>query len=285
MPNHPQRSAPLRRGRLPLYPLAHPRIESVRFTGGAALLAAVATALMLGANACSGSAPATGAEDAGGVDGSGAGFGSPKDGSSGVSNADVVVGSTNDATTGSSDGASAPDDAGDDAPGPSSGNDAADDAASSGDAFVGTTVSMEVTSYGWADNSPPGNAIAYPANGGYPTIHNAAGGTGTYADPITFATDKDEYPPGTILYVPFLEKYVIMEDDCTQCDSDWNSSMMRHIDVWMNSNGTESSSALIACEDSWTQSAAEVATSPGPNLTVTTAPLFDPSTNMCRTSP
>ena len=144
---------------------------------------------------------------------------------------------------------------------------------------------MQVTWYGWEDNSPPGNSIAYPAGGGDPTIHAAAGGTGTYADPLTFATDRDEYPPGTILYLPFAKKYVIMEDECAQCDSDWSSSQERHIDIWMNSDGSESPDALYGCEGNWTQSAAEVVTMPPANLEVTTAPLFDPQTNTCRTTP
>jgi hypothetical protein len=63
-----------------------------------------------------------------------------------------------------------------------------------GTAKASTTTNFLVTLYGWPDNSPPGNAIAYPADGGYPTIHNAAGGTGTYANPVTFATDQAELP-------------------------------------------------------------------------------------------
>ena len=94
------------------------------------------------------------------------------------------------------------------------------------------------------DNSPPGNAISYP------TIHSSAGGVGTYADPITFATDKKEYPPGTILYVPFIEKYVIMEDDCVQCDSDWklDDAPHRHLDEQRRDRGlpTRSSAARTA---------------------------------------
>ena len=169
----------------------------------------------------------------------------------------------------------------------SSGDAGGDDSStvSSGDAASGSTFTMQVTWYGWDDNSPPGNAIAYPANAGNPTIHNSAGGTGTYADPITFATDKDEWPPGTILYLPFAKKYVIMEDDCTQCDSDWQSGQMRHIDIWMNSDGSEDPNALFTCEGNWTQSAAQVIAMPAQNLAVTTTPLFDPSTNTCRTTP
>jgi hypothetical protein len=161
------------------------------------------------------------------------------------------------------------------------------DAASASDASAeaGTTLSLYVTFYGWVDNSPPGNAIAYPKSDGYPTVHNGAGGTGTYADPITFATDKAEFAPGTRLYLPFAQKYAIMEDDCVECDSDWTSSQKRHIDVWMESNGSEMPSALLDCEDQWTMNAATVEVSPPEGRTVAAAPLFDPTTNVCRATP
>src|SRR5438094_683071 len=47
----------------------------------------------------------------------------------------------------------------------------------------GSTITTLVTFYGWADNDPPGDGIAYP------TRHTAAGGVGSYDDPITVATD------------------------------------------------------------------------------------------------
>ncbi len=143
----------------------------------------------------------------------------------------------------------------------------------------GHLMTMYVTFYGWADNSPPGGAIAYP------TIHRTAGGTGTYADPITFATDRAELAPGTILYVPFIEKYVVMEDDCAECDTDWMTSQKWHIDLWMNSNAGENTNALLACEDQWTRSSTSVEVDPPSDRLVTTAPLFDPSANVCRSSP
>ncbi|MFD0635984.1 hypothetical protein ACFQ9X_34865 [Catenulispora yoronensis] len=59
-----------------------------------------------------------------------------------------------------------------------------------------TTEQTFLTFYGWWDNTPPGGDISYPQ------IHQTAGGTGTYSDPITFATDSSEQPPGTIVYVP-----------------------------------------------------------------------------------
>ena len=163
--------------------------------------------------------------------------------------------------------------------------DAASDAPANALADGGTLMSVYVTFYGWADNSPPGGAIAYPKSDGYPTLHETAGGTGTFSDPITFATDKAEFPVGTILYVPFIEKYVMMEDDCVECDSDWTSSHKWHIDLWMNSDATENASSLASCEDRWTRDATEVELSPPSDRTVTTTPLFTPATNTCRTAP
>jgi 3D (Asp-Asp-Asp) domain-containing protein len=152
-----------------------------------------------------------------------------------------------------------------------------------GDA-AGTTMPVYVTFYGWADNSPPGAAIAYPSGGAYPTLHQVAGGTGTYADPITFATDPTEFGPGTRVYVPFIQKYVVMEDSCGQCATDFTTRKF-HIDIWMNSSASENASSLISCEDSWTRSQTDIELNPPATRSVTTAPLFDPSTNTCRTTP
>jgi hypothetical protein len=227
---------------------------------------------LLAVSACSSSSTATGGPPP--VDASGGGDDTTGGGmDSGAAETATSDSSTPGVDSGSSGDASLPTDG----EGPDSGT------SSGGEA--GTMQTVEMTFYGWADNSPPGNAIAYPKNGGFPTIHDAAGGTGTYADPITYATDKLELPVGTRVYAPVIEKYLVMEDDCGQCDTDWTSSQMWHIDVWMNSNGTESSSALVTCEDQWTQTTTTIEIDPPPGRTVTTNPLFDPATNTCRTSP
>jgi hypothetical protein len=157
--------------------------------------------------------------------------------------------------------------------------------ADAGDAAGGLMQAVYLTFYGWPDNSPPGNAIAYPKSDGFPTVHNGAGGTGTYADPITFATDQAELPVGTRLFAPLIEKYLIMEDDCAECDTDWSGSQKWHIDVWMNSNATDNSSAVLDCEDQWTRTSTTVEVNPPPGRDATTPPLFDTGTNTCRTAP
>jgi hypothetical protein len=74
-----------------------------------------------------------------------------------------------------------------------------------------------VTGYSFWDNTPPGSGDI-----SHPVLHAQAGGTGTYADPITlavghsFATGRDvlDYPRGTRFYIPALRRYFIVEDTC-----------------------------------------------------------------------
>eukprot|EP00483_Globobulimina_turgida_P001424 UN01426 len=152
--------------------------------------------------------------------------------------------------------------------------------------FVTTTVSAKNqtvyhTSYGWDDNSPPSAEIAYPKSDGYPTKHNQAyEGTGTYADPITFATDKDEIAIGSIVWVSDLHKYFVMEDDCAACDSDWRNGKW-HIDLWMGPDKRLPESKLYACEDYITKSGVTVIINPAQNLPVDKTPLINPSTGDC----
>lgn len=74
-----------------------------------------------------------------------------------------------------------------------------------------------ITGYSWYDNTPPGSATI-----SHPQIHQTAGGTGTWADPITVAVGHDlssgkdvlDYPAGTRFYIPDFHRYFIVEDTC-----------------------------------------------------------------------
>ena len=79
-----------------------------------------------------------------------------------------------------------------------------------------------LTGYSYYDNTPPGSAvIAYPRSD-FPTRHQVAGGVGTYTDPVTLAVgwrraggrEIPQWPVGRRFYVPFLHKYVMVEDQC-----------------------------------------------------------------------
>ncbi|MDQ0769066.1 hypothetical protein QF031_001815 [Pseudarthrobacter defluvii] len=80
-----------------------------------------------------------------------------------------------------------------------------------------TRTDVFVTAYTWFDNTPPGSAVI-----SHPVVHKSAGGTGTYADPVTIAvghsrkTGQDvlDIPAGTRIYLPDVRRYFIVEDTC-----------------------------------------------------------------------
>lgn len=139
---------------------------------------------------------------------------------------------------------------------------------------------MLVTMYGWVDNDPPGNSIAHPRAQNPTTSHSVASGSGTFDDPLTMASDPIEWVPGTRMYIPYLKKYVIMEDDCEQCIKDWRQKHQLHIDIWMSS-GNRYKDELLGCEDKWTRQSAKVEVNPPPDRPVLAEPLFEPATGTC----
>jgi len=105
-----------------------------------------------------------------------------------------------------------------------------------------------LTSYGYPDNNPPSSdAICCSV------LHQRAGGTGTYADPITIAASGGstrsslQFPPGTRFYFPNVRRYFIVEDSLgTPVESP------THLDQWAGGDDGSSGSATLACEDAVT---------------------------------
>jgi Ricin-type beta-trefoil lectin domain len=146
------------------------------------------------------------------------------------------------------------------------------------------TVEAYVTYYGWYDNTPPGCATAYAG---------CVNGTGTYKDPITFASDIHEFPVGTLVYYPTVKKYFRMRDDCTECDADWTEKgpdggpRLRHLDLWLGGKGGKEWD-VIRCEDALTQARSNgsprmtpVIVNPPPGLPTSREPLFGTSSGRC----
>lgn len=111
-----------------------------------------------------------------------------------------------------------------------------------------------ITSYTYWDNTPPGSAdIALPV------LHQKAGGTGTYADPITIAVGHSkatgvsvpDYPKGTIFYIPNVRRYFIVEDVCGDgskpqngpCHTGYPSNATAWLDMWIDGQSVSSSKA------------------------------------------
>jgi hypothetical protein len=152
-----------------------------------------------------------------------------------------------------------------------------------------------VTLYGFVDNSPPSAIISNPQ------IHQTAGGTGTFSDPVTFATDIHEEKPGTIVYYGFLKKYFIMEDTCTECSKDFNTKAGNgdnpvppraghrwRIDMWAGGDKRSlkdpDKTALLDCENALTQNnGGTVIVNPPSNEPVDTTPIYNANTRQCFT--
>jgi len=152
------------------------------------------------------------------------------------------------------------------------------------DPTVPTDVQAFMTLYGWADNSPPGPAIAHPC------LHGSAGGVGTYSDPISFATDVNELGWCQIIYVPYMQRYFIHEDECSECDYDWNHFQLYRFDMWAGgdsgSRTRPEKKALRSCESTWTRANSigdpdnpTVIVDPPSNLQLTTTPIFSGPTS------
>lgn len=142
-----------------------------------------------------------------------------------------------------------------------------------GHALADQNFTVNITSYGYNDNDD-GNGHYGTAVISYPQIHSeATEGSGTYDDPSTFATDAGELSPGTIIYVPHLQKYFIMEDGCVECSADWQNGK-RHVDLWMGPASMQPEPALDDCEAMITRDAAEIVVDPPSDLPVDTTPMF-----------
>jgi hypothetical protein len=109
----------------------------------------------------------------------------------------------------------------------------------------GTEITAYLTGYTYYDNTPAGSAAV-----SNPVIHQTAGGTGTYTDPITLAVghtitgsqDVLDWPAGTIFYVPNLRKYFIVEDTCGDgptpqnepCHTGYPAPATTWLDLWID---------------------------------------------------
>ncbi|WP_214365396.1 hypothetical protein [Pseudonocardia sp. H11422] len=153
-------------------------------------------------------------------------------------------------------------------PAPAPGAPSAAAAPSAASRAAGRTFTTLVTFYAAYDNDPPGSrAIAYPN-----ARHSEAGGTGTYADPVTLAGDARELPVGTVVYYAPLRKYFVMEDMCASCIERWESSRTHHVDLW---TGSATDSGVTACQEALTPAGpVTVELDPPAGRPVDTTPLY-----------
>ncbi|MGZ4284245.1 MAG: hypothetical protein ACXVHB_08715 [Solirubrobacteraceae bacterium] len=122
-------------------------------------------------------------------------------------------------------------------------------------------ITAYVTGYAIYDNTPPGSPVI-----SNPVLHQVAGGTGTYQDPITVAVghsiinghDILDWPQATRFYIPNLRRYFIVEDTCGDGPTPQNGpchnlstadpGAQTWLDVWVDGSQM-SGSATNSCED------------------------------------
>ena len=142
----------------------------------------------------------------------------------------------------------------------------------------GSSKKVEITYYGSYDNDPAGSTdIAHPV------IHDEAGGTGTYDDPLTFASPAGSgpYSWGQIIYVPSVQKYFIREDECaTSWTAPDGCGPVSHVDLYIGNPSDNKS--VLACEEALTPGAtAEIIVDAPDGLAVDPKPLWNQSTGTC----
>jgi hypothetical protein len=135
-----------------------------------------------------------------------------------------------------------------------------------------------ITGYTWQDNNPPNSAEIC-----CPSVHQTAGGTGTYADPITVAVDDTQlegstalqFPAGTRFYIPNLRAYFVAEDRTGEIQQDNTAAhhgTNPHLDVWIDGR-TETAAQSDACAQSITAEGLRVIQNPQSDLLVVQGPI------------
>ncbi|OJJ84958.1 uncharacterized protein ASPGLDRAFT_147568 [Aspergillus glaucus CBS 516.65] len=138
-----------------------------------------------------------------------------------------------------------------------------------------TVSQVTLTFYGWPDNDPPSAEIAYDCGRG-----NKAGGNGTYDNPLTAASAPGEFDKCEIAYLPYIQRYVRIEDTCATCSmlpfplhankaaTNWNKKQ-HHIDIWIESIESDDGGKVMDCENTLTpKHGIRVIRNPGEKLRV-----------------
>ena len=127
----------------------------------------------------------------------------------------------------------------------------------------GSTLKVAQTFYGFPDNDPAGPGILLDCGRGH-----EASGTGIFDDPVTFATAPGSFEDCEIIYDPTLKKYLIHEDYCQSCATDWTKGIW-HIDVWVGQKNFNGAGDQISCENRLTSPPQKyVVRNPDPDLPV-----------------
>lgn len=135
---------------------------------------------------------------------------------------------------------------------------------------VNNEVRVGISAFSWFDNDPPGVS---PTD--HPVLHQTDGGQGTFADPITASVSGDEghlsFPAGTKLYLPSLQRYIIVED---AGQPPGPPGTVAALSIWIDGQGGAPAD-VNNCEDAVTGSGKVVAdVNPAPDEKVIPGPIY-----------
>ncbi len=167
-----------------------------------------------------------------------------------------------------SDDSSSSDSSSSDVTGVPSTGDVAPGAGGTVKAGAAQTIQAQLTAYDNSDNQGGNNATICCG-----VLHKTAGGTGTFADPITVAVPGSggsgmQTPAGTRLYIPSLAAYFVVED------SGASPETLRRFDIWIDGRGLSSASA---CMDKVTRTTSVILNPPAGKPVGHVGPIADAS--------
>ncbi|KAI0452177.1 hypothetical protein F5B21DRAFT_506488 [Xylaria acuta] len=140
---------------------------------------------------------------------------------------------------------------------------------------------VKMTFYGYPDTHGDGNCsppyVAHNCNNPDGTARNwLAGGDGSWGNPLSMAGN---FKPCSIVYVPYLHKYGIIDDSCPPCAQDL-------LDVWVESGCYDDSGKVTQCEYDMTPADKQVVYynipfDQGSEQPVAKGPLYDSNSQTC----
>ncbi|CAD6583262.1 MAG: hypothetical protein ASARMPREDX12_001214 [Alectoria sarmentosa] len=142
-----------------------------------------------------------------------------------------------------------------------------------------TTSDVEFTFYGFPDGNS--DTTSFGCSGTTQVADGTAGGSGSYANPETFATalNNPTFVPCEIVYIPLLQKYFQYMDHCEECMDLYPGTI--RIDLWVGSD-VNGGPIQTACEDDFgLKTGQTIVRDPPSSLPVNAGQLWDNDSGTC----
>ncbi|CAD6594393.1 MAG: hypothetical protein ASARMPRED_009331 [Alectoria sarmentosa] len=142
-----------------------------------------------------------------------------------------------------------------------------------------TTSDVEFTFYGFPDGNS--DTTSFGCAGTTQVADGTAGGSGSYANPETFATalNNPTFVPCEIVYIPLLQKYFQYMDHCEECMDLYPGTI--RIDLWVGSD-VNGGPIQTSCEDDFgLKTGHTIVRDPPSSLPVNAGQLWDNDSGTC----